>query len=479
MNGVSTSIQLSFSARRLDAVPSIDDVINCLPPSGFTLWIGSDMAIFGVGQAHAISVGGADAGVSASRAWLSLAHNARNDGDIAQAGPCSLPVAMGSFGFAADTQGLLVVPSSGIILRLDDGRAIEAWSLTQKARSQQGRDCVEGGGAPDGIDDEDAWRRLVDGGAYTAEPGRPATDAMPIADAMRAADASPVADAMRAADAMPAVRDDRASARCWRRSADNAAREEWMGAVGDVIGRMKRGEAQKVVMARALRMESDSPIDLRRTARNLAKRYPTCWTYVVDGLVGASPEMLCHVEGGWLHSLVLAGTALPDEGEELMASAKNREEHRLAVQSAVQALRGVCTEMEVPDQPQLLVLPNVCHLATHIYGRVEGGSLETAWRLHPTAAVGGVPTDAALRIISQCEGMDRGRYAAPVGWIDGRGDGQWAIALRCGRVDPANPKVIDIIAGGGIMPDSDPAEEYRETERKMRPMMQALGIEAT
>ncbi len=264
-------------------------------------------------------------------------------------------------------------------------------------------------------------------------------------------------------------------------------RRVWTRIVGEVVSLIRRGEVNKVVLARDLRVEADEPIDLRYLLARLIDRYPMTWTYLVDGMVGATPELLLRRQGGLVTSRVLAGTVWHDpEGSdplllaaELARSSKDSAEHEFAVESVAQALAPYCAAMNVPEAPSVLKLPNVMHLATDITGVALPGasSVALAAALHPSAAVCGTPTHLAMDIISELESMDRGRYAGPVGWIDTTGDGEWAIALRGGHVRPDTPNEIQLFAGAGIVADSDPAIELAETRAKFIPMLQALGLE--
>ncbi len=264
-------------------------------------------------------------------------------------------------------------------------------------------------------------------------------------------------------------------------------RRVWTKIVGEVVSLIRRGEASKVVLARDLRVEADGPIDLRHLLARLIDRYPMTWTYLVDGMVGATPELLLRRQGGLVTSRVLAGTVWHDpEGSdplllaaELARSSKDSAEHEFAVESVAHALAPYCAAMNVPEAPSVLKLPNVMHLATDITGVALPGasSVALAAALHPSAAVCGTPTHLAMDIISELESMDRGRYAGPVGWVDRDGDGEWAIALRGGHVRPDTPNEIQLFAGAGIVADSDPAVELAETGAKFIPMLQALGLE--
>lgn len=277
---------------------------------------------------------------------------------------------------------------------------------------------------------------------------------------------------------------------------------QWTEAVELATQTLKQQRAIKVVLARDSYLSS--PLTLGATLEHLATRFATTWTFSVDGMIGASPEMLLQLREREVFSRVLAGTARRranmDQGELeqladwLSRSPKNSREHQLAAASAVKALTPITEQLRV-SEPFALTLPNVIHLATDIYGQVAGdtGALALVEALHPTAAVCGTPTAAAAQLISELEGMDRERYAGPVGWVDWRGEGQWCIALRSGQVlsptaQPAGTQggpagypmgnqpvgSVRIFAGAGIMPDSVAADELAETNAKMAPMRAAL-----
>jgi menaquinone-specific isochorismate synthase len=208
-----------------------------------------------------------------------------------------------------------------------------------------------------------------------------------------------------------------------------------------------------------------------------------CWTFHVDGMFGASPEMLVRREKGLVTSRVLAGTIRRTGDDEhdltlaatLARSSKDLEEHEYAVRSVTDALEPYCSSMTVPESPFVLHLPNVMHLATDVAGVVRDSGatvLELAAALHPSAAVGGTPTKVAVEMIAEIEGMDRGRYAGPVGWMDAHGDGEFAIALRSAEIDGNR---VRLFAGCGIVADSDPEAELAETQAKFVPVRDALS----
>jgi menaquinone-specific isochorismate synthase len=257
---------------------------------------------------------------------------------------------------------------------------------------------------------------------------------------------------------------------------------EWEQAVGEAVHRITHSaELQKVVLARDLHASADSPIDPRVLLRWLAPRYPGCFTFACDGLVGATPELLIRKTGWEVSSLVLAGTsprgATQAEDSELarilLGSAKENEEHEYAAVSLRDTLSPLCTAMHVAPRPELIRLPNVQHLGTWVHGTLasERSALALVAAVHPTAAVGGTPTGTAVEVIRELECMDRERYAGPVGWIDADGNGEWGIALRCAQLSGDR---AHLFAGCGIVAGSDPAAELAETESKFRPMRNAL-----
>ena len=258
---------------------------------------------------------------------------------------------------------------------------------------------------------------------------------------------------------------------------------EWMARLRDMTRRIKAGEASKVVLARDIMAEADEPLDPRWPLRALLSSYGACWNYLMDGLVGSTPEMLVRREGGLTGSRILAGTIPRVEGVDdtqqagrLISSTKDLEEHRLAVQSVVHSWRGLLTALHVPQAPYVLTLPNVLHLATDLSGISDqrDSTLRLAEAAHPSAAVCGSPTPVARRLIAEHEVLDRGRFAGPVGWMDAQGDGEWALALRCGQLDAEDPRRMRIFAGAGVVAASDPYAELVETDAKMSPMKTAL-----
>jgi menaquinone-specific isochorismate synthase len=265
-------------------------------------------------------------------------------------------------------------------------------------------------------------------------------------------------------------------------SATVPSEADWRDAVAKAVVAMRSGELDKVVLARAIDVTAESGLDARAIAARLATRFPACFTFLCDGLVGASPELLIRRLGRHAESLVLAGTvrrgASPDEDAELerglLASTKDAAEHRMAAESVREVLAGVAAEVVADPRPQLLRLANLSHLATHIDAWLPvpaPSALALAALLHPSAAVGGTPRSEALEMIRRLEAAPRGRYAAPIGWVDANGDGEFAIALRCAQV---SGNVARLWAGAGIVADSDPDSEVAETTVKFDAVMSAL-----
>ena len=253
-------------------------------------------------------------------------------------------------------------------------------------------------------------------------------------------------------------------------------------AVNKAIERIDAGEVEKVVLARELEGTLAGSHDLRVAINRLTESYPDCWTFSVDGLFGSSPETLITVHGKKVTARVLAGTARRgsdsatdlSNAAELASSHKDLDEHGFATRSVVNALAPYAEQLTVSDAPFTLKLPNLWHLATDIAGTLASGanSLDLVFALHPTAAVAGTPTVAAVEVIDDLEPFDRGRYAGPVGWIGADGEGEWAIALRCAQLSGST---VTAYAGCGIVSDSIAEKELVETEMKFRPIIDALS----
>ena len=268
--------------------------------------------------------------------------------------------------------------------------------------------------------------------------------------------------------------------------AGSISEDKWRHQVASAIAAINSDQLEKVVLARDLSAHSTAQIDARQLIKRLEIEYPSTWLFLVDGLVGATPELLVRLNKSLVTSRVLAGTIRKTGDEDrdlalaasLAKSSKDLEEHEYAVRSVADALAPFCTSTNVPESPFVLHLSNVMHLATDVTGVLNDSAKPTdiftlISELHPSAAVCGTPTEKAKKLISELEEMNRGRYAGPVGWIDVHGDGEIAIALRCGQLSNNN-KSIRIFAGCGIVAGSDPEKEFAESQAKLMPMRTAL-----
>lgn len=259
---------------------------------------------------------------------------------------------------------------------------------------------------------------------------------------------------------------------------------DWKAVVAAAVDAIKRGEVRKVVLARRVDITGNRPFVITDVLARLEALYPSCMIFSVEGFLGASPELLIRRAGDRIESHPLAGTVArsgdtrSDESliAGLMASEKARHEHQVVVDELRAALGPLCSELVIPDQPTVMGLRNVSHLGTRITGTLAPVSappsaLELVARVHPTPAVGGNPTDVALRYAADVEGFDRGRYAGPVGWMDRNGDGAFALGIRCAEVSGARARIF---AGNGVVAGSDPDEELAETQLKLQALLAAL-----
>jgi len=261
--------------------------------------------------------------------------------------------------------------------------------------------------------------------------------------------------------------------------------------VAEALRRIDAGGLDKVVLSRTLLVESDARLEPPVLARRLRAVDPECFVFTVslpDGagdLIGASPELLLRRRGAAVFSDPLAGTAqrVADRSEDaaiaraLLETVKERREHRLTAEAVADALAPFCAELEVDEQPSLTATATLWHLRTAIRGVLLPGApdaLALAAALHPTPAVCGTPTAAALDVIHELEEFDRGFYAGLVGWVDERGDGEWAVTLRCAQV---RGRTALLYAGAGIVAGSDPDAEDLETDAKFGAVLRALGVD--
>jgi menaquinone-specific isochorismate synthase len=258
--------------------------------------------------------------------------------------------------------------------------------------------------------------------------------------------------------------------------------KDWCERVERTVKAIRDGRFEKAVLAREVTVEANRPFDRAEVLRRLLALHPGCRTFSIDGFIGATPELLVSRRGAQVVSHPLAGTigrsgdpeADQREAEAMLASAKEREEHAHVIEAVAQELAPWCDHLDVPDGPGILPLRNVSHLATRISGTLRPpwpDALTLALALHPTPAVGGAPTEAALAHLAEVEGLDRGRYAGPVGWVDAAGDGDWYVGIRSAEVAGDRARMI---AGVGVVADSDPDAELIETQLKLQALLAAL-----
>ncbi|MFL6206943.1 MAG: isochorismate synthase MenF [Acidimicrobiales bacterium] len=242
------------------------------------------------------------------------------------------------------------------------------------------------------------------------------------------------------------------------------------------------GGLSKVVLAREVLVEADVPFDRSVVLERLRRAYPGCFLFHVDGFLGASPELLVSRTGDVVRAQPMAGTA-PRGGDPaadarlaagLLASPTYRHEHQITIDMVYDTLIGWCSYLDYEPEPSVVGVANVQHLATMVEGRLSQPApsvLELVAALHPTPAVNGWPRDDARAWIEANEGFDRGRYAGTVGWVDSRGNGTFAVSIRCADIDGTTARLV---AGNGIVADSDPDTELAETQVKLQAMLGAL-----
>jgi menaquinone-specific isochorismate synthase len=410
-------------AVRTVAVPDPGNLLERLPQPAVVAWVHHGAGLAGWGEAVRVTLPAGEDRFTAGEKWLRSVFDAADvDDQVRVRG--SGPVAFGTFTFDASSDGSVLIVPRVILGR--DGRGL-AWLTT----------VTEPGEIP-----PSGW---PEGGTALTEPG-----------ALQWSEGS-----------LPGPR--------------------WEQAVADAVTAIKAGSLRKVVLARDVFATADEPIDARVLLQRLARRYPDCFTFACDGMVGATPELLVSRDGRQVSALVLGGTlprgADPAQdlalGEELLASAKNHEEHAYAVVSIREALEPLCETLHVDARPSLLKFPNLQHLGTRVRGILAApgdqatprSALALAAAVHPPAAVCGTPTAVALDLIRELEHMDRERYAGPVGWVDADGNGEWGIALRSAQL---SGRTARLFAGCGIVAGSEPAAELAETLVKLQPMRGAL-----
>jgi menaquinone-specific isochorismate synthase len=407
------------------AIADPGDLLGHLPQPDAVAWVHHGAGLVGWGEAARVTLPAGEDRFTAGEKWhRSLFDAADIDDQVRVRG--SGPVAFGTFTFDASSEGSVLIVPSVLLGRDGHGRA---WLTTVGPRG----------------DDSPGDPLALGGTALPPEPPGPRE--------VRWHDGS-----------LPGP--------------------QWEQAVAAAVAAIKAGSLRKVVLAQDQFATAADPIDVRALLRRLASRYPDCFTFACDGMVGATPELLIRQSGRQVSALVLAGTTprggdLAEDtelGAALLASAKNTEEHAYAVTSMREALEPLCDELDSQPRPTLIKLPNLQHLGTWVRGTLASdgaprSALALAAAVHPTAAVCGTPTGAAFELIRDLEHMDRERYAGPVGWVDADGNGEWGIALRCAQI---SGRTARLFAGCGIVAGSDPAAELAEAQVKFRPMRGAL-----
>ena len=260
--------------------------------------------------------------------------------------------------------------------------------------------------------------------------------------------------------------------------------DTYLRAVTAARDAVRSGSITKAVIARDVFVESSQPIDIHSVLLRLRNSFGSSYQFSVDGFVGASPELLVSIVDGEVSSHPLAGTA-PRTGDpttdaqlaaSLLSSSKNQIEHRIVIDAVHDTLLPWCSYLDWEPEASIVAVANVQHLGTHMTGRLSEPFLhvlDAVYALSPTPALGGHPRDKALKLISEVEGMSRGRYGGAVGWFDSRGNGVWAVSIRCAEYSNNN-MTARLFAGGGIVADSDPLSELAETQAKLQAMLAAI-----
>ncbi len=260
--------------------------------------------------------------------------------------------------------------------------------------------------------------------------------------------------------------------------------EVYLDAVTAARDAVRSGDLTKAVIARPITVTSDRPIDVHAVLRRLKASFGSSYRYSIDGFIGASPELLVEVDGPVVRSHPLAGTTrrtgdIDNDralAAELQASSKNQIEHRIVIDVVHDTLLPWASYLDWEPEPSVVSVANVQHLGTRMEGMLSqpGPSvIELARALSPTPALGGHPRAEALALIERVEGFERGRYGGAVGWVDAAGNGTWAVAIRCAEFSEDRMSAR-LVAGGGIVADSEPLAELAETQAKFQAMLSAI-----
>jgi len=261
--------------------------------------------------------------------------------------------------------------------------------------------------------------------------------------------------------------------------------EKWMETVKKAITALNNNEAKKIVLAREMRLKLNDQAEISPMLKQLLRMQMNSYVFAFekkgDCFIGATPERLVRMDGDRLLSTCLAGTAPRGKTEtedkqiaaDLFADPKNRHEHDYVVQMIKQSIQGFCTHIDIPEEPYVYPFKNLYHLYTPVHALLKTGYtiLDIVQQLHPTPALGGEPREASLAFIREHELLDRGWYGAPIGWLDSNNHGEFAVAIRSGLIQQDE---VSLFAGCGVMQDSDPVEEYAETNIKFLPMLSVM-----
>jgi len=429
--GILAAVALTARSLRIDHLPA--EVRSDLDPfrvgirSGL-LWKGNDRTLAGIGELRRIPIERPGGFVEAQR-QLAAERAEQPEGGSAPE-PGTGPVAFGAFDFDPTTDGELIVPEYVLCRTLSGGLWLTA---------------VGDSAAPDPTEDDEATIARALAGLPEVEPGNEPTT-------------------MTLSSMVPP--------------------EQWRD---DIVGRardlIRSGELDKCVLARELVVTADAPFDPAVIMARLDQTFPTANLFMVDGFFGASPELLVARLRDVVRAHPLAGTLPrstdPDRDRtlaaELLASDKNRWEHRITIDWLLDTLLPFCSYVDAEPEPSIVSLANVHHLGTRVEGRLSlpaASVLELIDALHPTPAVGGAPQKAALDLIADIEQADRGRYAGPTGWVDGHGNGEFAVSVRSAQFE--EPDRVRLFAGVGVVGDSDLQAELDETRAKFKAILGAL-----
>jgi isochorismate synthase len=321
-------------------------------------------------------------------------------------------------------------------------------------------------------------------GCVPFEPGAPTELVIPRVTVGKAADGRRWVTTIDDADptVMPAPRPTPSAAEFTVAAA--APVEHYLAAVAAARDAVRAGSLQKAVIAREVLVRSNTPIDVHAVLLRLRASFGSSYRYSIDGFIGASPELLVRVDGNTVESHPLAGTA-PRTGDpatdarvaaELIASTKNQVEHRAVIDMVHDTLLPWCSFLDWEPEPSIVTVANVQHLGSRVEGHLSDprpNVLDLVRALSPTPALGGAPRAEALALIAEVEGFERGRYGGAVGWVDAAGNGTWAVAIRCAELS-ADRRTARLVAGGGIVAESEPLAELAETQAKLQAMLSAI-----